>query len=272
MDLALVRSIEVPVTIPFRGARLGPRGRVLIWSPDGRELTEIHAGRFTRLCSVEGDSILVADYIRSQEIEAVTRRGLILRVDRPTNTCVRRGSVVGQSGLQPLAAAYAGRWVVAAVGDSGAYLTWSATESGLRESTSAVQLRPRTTFLHSGGDDVVIAASMLWPFRTQLLSSSVAFQPFLGDTVFRYAADTVAAVRLTGMGVHSVDRGYLMVLSDLRSDLRVLVLFDSTGLRQRVTLLNVPLGFMDSDTETQTLLGVRTASKVELLFYRWSWR
>jgi hypothetical protein len=69
-----------------------------------------------------------------------------------------------------------------------------------------------------------------------------------------------------------VDSTLIRVFSDLRSDRRVLVLYDPRGAILRETTLDAALGLIASQPERHLLVGVRKITGTELAFYRWRWR
>jgi hypothetical protein len=69
-----------------------------------------------------------------------------------------------------------------------------------------------------------------------------------------------------------VDSSLVRIFSDLRSDRRVLVLYDRRGAILRETTLDAALGLIESQPERHLLVGVRKITGTELAFYQWRWK
>lgn len=93
------------------------------------------------------------------------------------------------------------------------------------------------------------------PFR------AVELRAALPDTVVHWRA--LPAV--------SLDCGWLLTLSDLRSDRRLLLRYDDRGGLARVTPLDAPFGVMAGRPTEGTLLAARRAGGLELVWYQWRW-
>jgi hypothetical protein len=68
-----------------------------------------------------------------------------------------------------------------------------------------------------------------------------------------------------------LDRAFVRVLADLRSDRRKILLFHPSGYLVRSSEIVAPIGFFTSDVATSTLLGIRTSDRNELVKYGWRW-
>lgn len=98
-------------------------------------------------------------------------------------------------------------------------------------------------------------------------TDTTAIQAFLasaGEQVLRPYWVTTAVV--------PTDRGWLQVISDLRTDTRVLITFDDAGTLVRTRILNAPFGLLTSRPDDRTLLAARDLGNQELVLYRWRWR
>jgi len=78
--------------------------------------------------------------------------------------------------------------------------------------------------------------------------------------------------RWVSTGWADLGSAFLQVVADLRSDRRLLFLFNSEGSLMRETVLDFPFGVLDTDIERRLLLAVRRPDGVELAVYSWSWR
>lgn len=77
--------------------------------------------------------------------------------------------------------------------------------------------------------------------------------------------------RWRALPIIEIDCGWLLTLSDLGTDQRVLVRLDAGGRLAKVTPLEVPFGVMAGEAEAATLLAARRAGGLELVWYRWRW-
>jgi hypothetical protein len=68
-----------------------------------------------------------------------------------------------------------------------------------------------------------------------------------------------------------VDSFLVRTFSDLRSDRRLLVLYDETGAIIRQTELDAALGLVESQPGHHLLVGLRKLPGTELTFYQWRW-
>jgi len=70
----------------------------------------------------------------------------------------------------------------------------------------------------------------------------------------------------------AVDRGFVQTFADVTSDWRVLALYDDMGRPVRTQPFRVPLGFLLSRVDEQTLVGSRRLNRVEVVRYSWRWK
>jgi len=75
-----------------------------------------------------------------------------------------------------------------------------------------------------------------------------------------------------GLATLAIDSGYLRTFADLRSDHRVLVLFDHNRRYVRELRLNAPMAFIGTNETTRTLVATRRLQRFELVLYEWRWR
>jgi hypothetical protein len=69
-----------------------------------------------------------------------------------------------------------------------------------------------------------------------------------------------------------IDSFLVRTFSDLRSDRRLLVLYDASGAIVRETALDAALGLIESQQERHLLVGLRKIPGTELVFYQWRWK
>ncbi|MBK9690866.1 MAG: hypothetical protein IPO73_04110 [Gemmatimonadetes bacterium] len=81
--------------------------------------------------------------------------------------------------------------------------------------------------------------------------------------------DTLAGWR--ALPAVALDCGWLLTLTDLTSDQRLLLRYDAAGALARVTPLAVPFGLVAGRPAAATLLAARRAGAMELVWYAWRW-
>ena len=77
------------------------------------------------------------------------------------------------------------------------------------------------------------------------------------------------------MAALSLDRGrILQVITDLRGSARWLIVYSDSARRiERSRRIDTPVGFVQSLTEPQLLVGfVEKAEEGEIVFFRWNWQ
>ncbi|MDX2121600.1 MAG: hypothetical protein SF070_11170 [Gemmatimonadota bacterium] len=93
--------------------------------------------------------------------------------------------------------------------------------------------------------------------------------PFRDAALRAALPDTVAQWR--ALPAVALDCGWLLTLSDLRSDRRLLLRYDASGGLAKVTPLDAPFGVMAGRPAEGTLLAARRAGELELVWYQWRW-
>lgn len=79
----------------------------------------------------------------------------------------------------------------------------------------------------------------------------------------------LAADRWVALPTLALKSGFLQMLSDIRSDRRLLLLYDSEGRITATRELSLPLGLTASNPAKHLLFGVRTMAGDEFIAYRW---
>jgi hypothetical protein len=122
------------------------------------------------------------------------------------------------------------------------------------------------------GDRIV--ASLWWnPYETLVMDTKgevqQRFMPSPEGLVPQGISDSSLFLALPAL---PLDRGFLQTYVDLRSDRRILVLFDSDGSERRRTTLTVPIGYVASLPASKQLLAIRRVVGTEVVVYEWQWR
>lgn len=75
-----------------------------------------------------------------------------------------------------------------------------------------------------------------------------------------------------GLPALPVGPGFVQTIADLSSDWRVMALYDAEGRPVRSRVYRVPMGFLASDVDKQTLIASRRLNSAEVVRYRWRWK
>ena len=180
--------------------------------------------------------------------------------------------------VHPGGAAYGGgAWWVGGTDETGTYRLFRVALEGSR---GGARVEPAAQSRQVGGSDAhlswcggsLLAASRRPPFRVVRLVG--ADGPLLYDLPIPETldADTVLASvggYWTSAPAVCLDGAVLQTLADLRSDRRVLVLYDAAGKVARRRVIDVPLAVVASVPGAQSLIAVRRAGAPELVWYGW---
>lgn len=131
----------------------------------------------------------------------------------------------------------------------------------------------------TGGD--VLATEIGLPFRTWRIGAHPQGRPE-GIRVELLHEEGLVTEQLTEFGfleeqtvalraVRS-DRGYLLQVSELIGDRRLILLLDEKGALIRSSTIDAALGFMASEPRSRLLLAFRDIGRQDLVLYRWEWR
>lgn len=132
----------------------------------------------------------------------------------------------------------------------------------------------KVTLALAGGQEIIASSSD--PFRP-LLKATLGY----GEPVFTeipasrpQPADLLrssSGVKWVALPLVPLDRGFLRVSADLRSDRRRVDRWDSAGIHLNSTEVEGAFGFFTSAPEKRLLLGMRMEGEPQVVLYRWSW-
>lgn len=136
----------------------------------------------------------------------------------------------------------------------------------------SVLLIPRYHLSETGS--ALLLTRLTAPFEVLRLTAATGTVDTLavpfGDAALRLALpDTVAQWR--ALPAVALDCGWVLTLSDLQSDRRLLLRYDTAGGLAKVTPLDAPFGVMAGRPAEGTLLAARRAGELELVWYQWRW-
>lgn len=190
-----------------------------------------------------------------------------------------RSTSIKQRGMRVFAAARGlGGWIAAGATDS-----FRGMFRRRDEDRNWTVLSPRVPgFSDSSWAHVLLSADSTglivsergWPFTSAVIGPGGQIETVMRPIVPRHldtARDSVPFARWTSSGAFRLDRGFVMVLSDLTSDRRVVALLDSLGATLRVTRVEAPFGLVATTPARHELLALRRLGSAELVRYSWKW-
>ncbi len=158
------------------------------------------------------------------------------------------------------------RFLVRRVGEAGIITLFASA------SADSVPLIPRYHLSETGS--ALLLARLTAPFevlRLELATGRVdtLAVPFRDAALRAALPDTVTQWR--ALPAVALDCGWLLTLSDLQSDRRLLLRYDAAGGLAKVTPLDAPFGVMAGRPAEGMLLAARRAGELELVWYQWHW-
>jgi hypothetical protein len=277
LELREEYSRQLPDSFQFVGATFSSDGSLVLWSSNRNYLLLVDEGRIQALgaaflgkpvaavFSAEGSEIEVVDAVRST-IVVLSRQGMRLRERRfytslrvSTATRIRDLWLLGGRGLN-------GRF---ALDEAGAYT--SSASPGRSGSAFALHDDLPVHLSQAGGE--VLLTNVNRPFAVQRFDSLGAPRASLspkGIDTSRTIRELTSNGRWVSLPALAASDGYLQTLSDLTSDRRILILYDSSGAARRYTVLDIPVGFVASHARRNLLAGARRTHGLELVVSAWA--
>lgn len=132
----------------------------------------------------------------------------------------------------------------------------------------------KVTLALARGQEIIASSSD--PFRPLLKVTLGDGEPVVSEIPESrpQAADILGPSRgakWVALPVVPLDRGFLRVSADLRSDRRRVDRWDSAGIHLNTTEVEGAFGFFTSAPEHRLLLGMRMEGRPEVVLYRWTW-
>jgi len=119
----------------------------------------------------------------------------------------------------------------------------------------------------------VLVTELMAPFRLVRLNPTSGRADTLAAALGNLGAAMIPGDSLPtwrALPAVALDCAVLLTLSDLGSDQRLLLRYDSAGRVARVTPLEAPLGMVTA-LGGASLLAARRAGELELVWYSWRW-
>lgn len=267
---------RLPDAFALDGAASTSSGALVLWSSKPGILLLIKKGRqvpidASGLSSVVGAAFVAGDSV----IEAVDggRRAVVRVSDagEVTTTWSLDIPITVESAVRG-----ANEWFVGGRTDAGQTRVYSAVEgSGTRLIHSVDGRRGqnpvRRFHLSAAGADVLLMMTEA-PFTTFHLAERGSIRSFAPEAHAPLGALLNDSTRRwVALRTVPLDRGYLQTIADVRSDKRLMVLYDRQGRVVRHQVLEAPIGFLGAIPSNQKLLAARWVSSAEVVEYQWQW-
>ncbi|MGQ0713961.1 MAG: hypothetical protein ACT4PJ_09525 [Gemmatimonadaceae bacterium] len=280
--LKLEERRVMPLTTSFAvsGATVTLQGSYVVWSRTQRKVQYVRADEVRSICDGMALAPISAAFTNGDAtVEVIDAEGRLIRWNESDARCTPVDSIVVTGELMG-AVYHEGGWIIAAEDGQGrGVLLLRGRSGGVRhvvESSSrlgsALHL-PQSFFSpHPQG---LLLSLAVWPFQWRVISTAGGVlaegQPFTGDTTIVVGTDTARASSMVGLASHRLDRGYVQIVADPKSDIRLFVLYDDSGRRVRMKPVAVSMGILQVLPEHHWLAALRRTRDLELVLYHWRW-
>jgi len=129
---------------------------------------------------------------------------------------------------------------------------------------------PRQFHLSAYGDHVLVTEQDP-PFSTVVLGRGRSRDRIVPGQAAGLHSDSSSTSRYVSLPMIALDHGFIQTISNIKSDDRIILLFNKAGRFLRKHAIPVPMGFMAASVETQTVLAMRVTDRAELVLYEWRW-
>lgn len=283
-QLELIESLVValPASDQVVGGKLLGPDSVAYWTNSSVQVLTKGLSTSSTLCGGLLDwPRAVAHADGGTEVEILDRRGIV--VSHIGGRCVRR-DLHGSSGSISSGIRTARGWVWVERDPDGvtsmnsefpiAHVSQSLTGAfklGERDSTL------NTLLLSPSGEGFAVTLSQepfAWAvfLRDSMIRSGKPPPGVLDTSSFQLIDPSGVAPWWITTGLVDLGSAFLQVIADLRSDRRMLLLFNASGSFVRATALDFPFGVLDSDPAQRRLLAIRRPDSLELVVYSWGWQ
>lgn len=290
LQLRLIAAYAVPDSFPAAGAARSASGLLVLWTPDRPFLLLVNGENVISL----GRKVL----LRPIAAAFVENDRAVEVVDGGKNVIVRLSlddTVVAENRLNisrqwKSAARARDVWFIGGVRafDSPVGLSMVSTfdivvaGAGVPRTKevyrleSPVQSRAGSPMASLTAHNRGVLVSSAWPpFETVFInehgSLQARFTPPPTDSLTKEFGIAAESHFWVGLPVVPVKDLFVQTLADLRSDSRLVILFDAQGQVMRKTLIDMPLGFMSGSFDTERVLAARRISGLEIVEYNLRW-
>lgn len=152
----------------------------------------------------------------------------------------------------------------------------SAQDSSMMSDGAAARGPPVAARWRMDHGDFRSTASVHYPFGGEVCNvpSQSSFripEPFDSDSHRNVAGQLIDLTVLLGTGIFALDSGFIQILVDPKSDLRLVVRYAQNGAPEAVESLSTAFGILDTEPACKVLLALRRTDRLELVWYLWRW-
>lgn len=274
LQIEEVASFSVPDSFAVLGAHMSPSGSIILWATNQPYLLVEDRGSLNPLLHdslsvpvaaalVDSDSVVEVIDAESRALVRVTLAGRI----------VSRQSITAPLAIKQARHSPLGWMLLGRLPDSSLAVARITSNGGMQLYANASIASVRSVHMLPWNEGVVLSAISdgygAWAFSSPDAAPSLTFETIsLPDELDGSKSDQGLWVSLP---LVQLDRGFLRTISDLRSDRRLLVLYDDAGRVIRQQALNVPFGVLAAAPESRILVAARRGQILEVVKYRWRW-
>jgi hypothetical protein len=292
LSLRELHTLQVPNEFDLAGATLSSSGAILAWSKSAPMLLVAVHGKWTTLEYPSVFGPLAARFLSDDSHIEVLDPGAARLVQMDIMGAVSGETFLGSfadSLFLVSATPIGSSWGIAGrdrAGDIRIYYKEpkkAAVLRGVVRRADYAAFLPDTSatlnvyLTPSKAGDGMLVTLQWFPFRTLLLSSRAERLSFAPGVLSVLPAGPMTTsgsttqIALASLPTVALDHGFLQVVTDLKSDSRVLIRYDVAGRVRNQLHLDVPIGILQSIPDERHLLAVRRRPGFELVEYEWHW-
>ncbi len=264
----------LPATFGIEGVATAPGGRLALWATGG-EILELDRERGVIRHHLPDSIVPIGLGIVPEGYRILDNRSgheiLLSAGDSVTwlgQVTLRKGDMVDRAVWRD------DRWLllVRQATTRRFELRVAGTDSSLFRSAAADSLRTIPRYHLSDGAGPLLLTRYTTPFDVIRIDPATGRTDTLAPlTAGRLDVPADSLKHWRALPTVALDCGLLVTLSDLTSDRRLLVRYNTEGGIDRITPLDAPLGLVARLPGEQTVLAARRTGDLELVWYDWHW-
>ncbi len=242
---------------------------LIVWGGRGEPIRLIQKGGIVELPSPSG-VVRAARWKRpSSSIEVITDEGRFLELELNTSWSIK--PVGGVPYKVVAAAATDSGWMIVSTED-GEQLTLQFLRFGMlhaERSRSLLSMPSRGDLHASSYQGLLFLSSKVFPHEIFVVNTSlhvVGQLPAIEGSSRISAVSDSTLKGMVGLPVVPVPSGYIHMLADTRSSMRLVRIYDRLGRKLRERVVGIPFGILHRADE-RTVLAVRRLGEVELVLH-----
>lgn len=275
LELTIDKTLHLPTGFAPTGADVSSVGDILLWSSAGR------------IIEIDGEALVIVNDVEIPQVDLIGARlvgptGWVELIDGNAQMAIvidRQGQVKAEHSLSlpvpSLQAVYRrlAWYFLGRIQDSSyAVFRMENGRDARATQTSRIGLVSKQTIWISGLAEAIAVTNVVDPGlgsnifgeidqKLQVSSSAMLMEELTADP---------NALWRSLMPI-DLGSGFLQVISDQRSDHRIVVRFAPDGKVQTFSKIDAPLGFIGSVPPTSTLFATRAGTVVDVVRYKWRW-